>query len=63
VNSHSQAIAKIEAQIGQMANTLNMREDGKLPSQPVTNLKGHYMIEEGTSHHQQVQAIEVEERF
>jgi hypothetical protein len=32
VNLHSQSIAKIEAQVGKMANTLNMREDGKLPS-------------------------------
>jgi hypothetical protein len=35
VNFHSQAIAKLEAQMGQIANTLNMREDGKLPSQLV----------------------------
>jgi len=35
VNSHSQSIAKLEAQMGQIANTLNMREDGKLPSQLV----------------------------
>jgi uncharacterized coiled-coil protein SlyX len=38
VNSHSQSIAKLEAQMGQMANTLNKKEDGKLPSKPVANL-------------------------
>jgi hypothetical protein len=43
--------------MGQMANTLNKREDGTLPSQPVANPKGHYMVEGGTSHHQQVLAI------
>ncbi len=43
--------------MGQMANTLNKREDGTLPSQPVANPKGHYMVEGNTSHHQQVQAI------
>jgi hypothetical protein len=40
-----------------MANTLNRREEGKLPSQPVVNSKGHYMVNEDTSHHHQVQAI------
>jgi hypothetical protein len=57
VNFHFQSIAKIEAQLGQVDNTLNRREDEKLPSQPVANPKGHYMLEEGTSQHQQVQAI------
>jgi uncharacterized coiled-coil protein SlyX len=28
VNSHSQSIAKLETQMGQMANTLNRREEG-----------------------------------
>jgi hypothetical protein len=32
VNSHSQSIAKLEAQVGQISNTLNRREEGKLPS-------------------------------
>jgi hypothetical protein len=71
MNSHSQSIAKLEAQMGPMvqttakleaqmghiANTLNMREDGRLPSQPVANPKGHYMEEASTSNHQQVLAI------
>jgi uncharacterized coiled-coil protein SlyX len=50
VNSHSQSIAKLETQMGQMANTLNRREEGKLPSQPVINPKGLYMIDEESSH-------------
>jgi uncharacterized coiled-coil protein SlyX len=56
VNSHSQSIAKLETQMGQMANTLNRREEGKLPSQPVINPKGLYMVN-ATSHLDQVQAI------
>jgi hypothetical protein len=39
-----------------MANTLNRREEGELPSQPVMNPKGLYMIDEETSH-QHVQSI------
>jgi hypothetical protein len=31
--------------MGQVANTLNGREDGKLPSQLVANPKGHYIVE------------------
>jgi uncharacterized coiled-coil protein SlyX len=56
VNSHSQSIAKLETQMGQMANTLNRREEGKLPSQLVMNPKGLYMVNEETSH-QHVQSI------
>jgi uncharacterized coiled-coil protein SlyX len=49
VNSHSQSIAKLKAQVGQIANTLNRREEGKLPSQSVVNPKGLYMVNT-TSH-------------
>jgi uncharacterized coiled-coil protein SlyX len=56
VISHSQSIAKLETQMGQMVNTLNRREEGKLPSKPVVNPKGLYMVNE-TSHMKQVQAI------
>jgi hypothetical protein len=56
VNSHSQSIAKLETQMGQMVNTLNRREEGKLPSQPVMNPKGLYMVNEETPH-QHVQSI------
>jgi hypothetical protein len=57
INSHSQPISKLEAQVRQMANTLNRKEEGKLPSQSMVNHKGHYMVDEGTSHHQHIQAI------
>jgi hypothetical protein len=40
-----------------MVNTLNRREEGKLPSQPVVNPKGLYMVNEETSHHHHVQSI------
>jgi hypothetical protein len=43
--------------LGQIANTLNRREEGKLPSKTVANPNGHYTIEEVTSYHQQVLAI------
>jgi uncharacterized coiled-coil protein SlyX len=56
VNSHSQSIAKLETQMGQMANTLNRREEGKLPSQPVVNPKRLYMVN-ATSHLEQVESI------
>jgi len=36
---NTQAIAKMETQIGQIASHLGEREKGKLPSQPVPNLK------------------------
>jgi len=52
-NSHSQAIARIEVQMEQMANTLNMREEEELQSQWVANLDGHYMVDESTSYHEQ----------
>ena len=45
LHSHTQSIAKLEAQIGQLANALSRREEGKLPSQPVNNPKGQYSIE------------------
>jgi methyl-accepting chemotaxis protein len=52
VNSHSQSIAKLKTQVRQMVNTLNKKEEGKLPSQLVVNPMGLYMVNEETSHHQ-----------
>jgi hypothetical protein len=57
VNSYSQSIAKLKAQVGQIANTLNIREEVRLLSQPVVNPKGLYMVEGSTSHLEQVQVI------
>jgi len=55
-----QAIAKMEGQIGQLANQMGERERGKFPSQPVPNPKGQFVIgsTSGPSHGQEhVQAI------
>jgi hypothetical protein len=60
LNSHSQSIAKLEGQVGQLANALNQRREGKLPSQPVANPKGQYMVDGnafGSGTHEQVQAV------
>jgi len=40
VNSHSQSIAKLEAQLRQLAIAISKREEGKLPSHPLQNTKG-----------------------
>jgi hypothetical protein len=37
LNSHTQAIAKLEVQLGQLTKSLNEREPGKYSSQPVIN--------------------------
>jgi hypothetical protein len=37
LNSHSQSIAKLEVQLGQLAKSFNEREQGKCSSAPVTN--------------------------
>lgn len=42
--SSKQAIAKMEEQIGQLANQVGERERGKFPSQPVPNPKGQFVI-------------------
>ena len=40
LHSHTQSIAKLETQIGQLATAFSRREEGKLPSQPINNPKG-----------------------
>ena len=40
LNSHTQSIAKLETQIGQLATAFSRREEGKLPSQPENNPRG-----------------------
>jgi hypothetical protein len=49
LHSHSQSIAKLQGQVGPLANALNQRREGKLPSQPVANPKGQYMIDGNAS--------------
>ena len=39
VDSHSQSIAKLETQLGQLAIAISKREEGKLPSYLVENQK------------------------
>ncbi|XP_010693162.2 uncharacterized protein LOC104906146 [Beta vulgaris subsp. vulgaris] len=41
VDSYNYFIAKLETQIGQLANTMSKRDDGKLPSNSVENPKNH----------------------
>ena len=60
LNSHSQSIAKLETQVGQIANALNQRREGKLPSQPVANPKVQFAYTDGATcntTHEQAQAV------
>ena len=49
LNSHTQSIFKLETQIGQLATTLNRREEGKLPSQSFSNPIRQYRAESSTN--------------
>lgn len=56
----TQAIAKLETQMGQLASHLGEREKGKFPSQPIVNPKGQFAINDssGPSHEQEhVQSV------
>ncbi|XP_058217250.1 uncharacterized protein LOC131328307 [Rhododendron vialii] len=44
VRTNTQSIARLETQVGQIANALNHREEGRLPSQPVQPLGGQFVI-------------------
>ena len=56
LQANSQAIAKLEMQMSQLATSLNERKKGKFPSQAVANPKGQ--LESGAnSHHEQAKAI------
>ena len=48
LHSHTQSIAKLEAQIGQLETAFNRREEDKLSSQSISNPKGQYMAESST---------------
>ena len=41
---NTQAISKLENQVGQLAAQVGEREKGKFPSQPIPNPKGQYAI-------------------
>jgi hypothetical protein len=47
---NAQAIAKMEVQIGQIANHMGEREKGKLPSQPMPNPKLQCIGESSYAH-------------
>ncbi|XP_060972621.1 uncharacterized protein LOC133038474 [Cannabis sativa] len=44
MQNQSQSIAKLETQLGQLANAVTEREKGRFPSQPVPNPKGQYEV-------------------
>ncbi|KAI5654300.1 hypothetical protein M9H77_31487 [Catharanthus roseus] len=49
LDSHTQSIAKLETQIGQLANAISRRDDGRLPSHPIENPRANY--------HEQAKAV------
>ncbi|KAI5682158.1 hypothetical protein M9H77_03386 [Catharanthus roseus] len=42
LDSHTQSIAKLETQIGQLDNAISRRDEGKLPSHPIENPRTNY---------------------
>ncbi|KAI5675583.1 hypothetical protein M9H77_06533 [Catharanthus roseus] len=42
LNLHTQSIAKLETQIGQQANAISRKDEGKLPSHPIENPRANY---------------------
>ncbi|KAI5666444.1 hypothetical protein M9H77_16297 [Catharanthus roseus] len=42
LDSYTQSIAKLETQIGQLANAISRRDEGKLPSHPIENPRTNY---------------------
>jgi hypothetical protein len=48
---NTQAISKLEIQVGQLANHLGERDKGKLPSQPVNNPKACTIGNSSTQEH------------
>ncbi|KAI5654546.1 hypothetical protein M9H77_31733 [Catharanthus roseus] len=49
LDSHTQYIAKLETQIGQLANAISRGNEGKLPSHPIENPRAN--------HHEQVKVV------
>ena len=50
LHSHTQSIAKLETQIGQLATAFNRREKKKQPNQSISNPKGWYIAENSNAH-------------
>ncbi|CAN6465709.1 unnamed protein product [Victoria cruziana] len=44
LRSHTQTLQQLENQIRHLASTINHRQDGSLPSQPVNNPKGKWIL-------------------
>jgi len=44
MNSHNQAINRLEVQISQLTNSLNERQKGALPSKPLPNKRNSFPI-------------------
>ncbi|XP_058189424.1 uncharacterized protein LOC131307014 [Rhododendron vialii] len=44
VRTNTQSIARLETQVGQIANAFNRREEGRLPSQPVQPHGGQFVV-------------------
>ncbi|KAI5675536.1 hypothetical protein M9H77_06486 [Catharanthus roseus] len=42
LDSHTQSIAKLETQIGQLANAISRRDEGRLPSYPIEKPRANY---------------------
>ena len=47
-NMNTQAIAKLENQMGQLASQMAEREKGKFPSQPIANPKGQFVVSDNS---------------
>ncbi|XP_058223079.1 uncharacterized protein LOC131332796 [Rhododendron vialii] len=44
VRTNTQSIARLETQVGQIANALNRRDEGRLPNQPVQPHGGQFVV-------------------
>ncbi|KAI5677588.1 hypothetical protein M9H77_08538 [Catharanthus roseus] len=42
LDSHAQSITKLKTQIGQLADVISRRDEGKLPSNPIENPRANY---------------------
>ena len=56
LQANSQAIAKLEIQMGQLATLLSEREKGKFPSKPIPKPKGQFK-NGASSYHEQAKSI------
>ncbi|KAH9723597.1 hypothetical protein KPL70_007175 [Citrus sinensis] len=56
--SNTQAILKLEHQLGQLATTVAEREKGKFPGQPIPNPKGVHEVGSSSSHqHEEAKSV------